>query len=230
MYKTIGILGGLSPESTIIYYRYLVEEYTRRFHDYGFPQVIIFSATFQRYIEWQEKGEWDKAAQDMINKMNSLEKAGADFALIASNTMHIVFDAVQKAVRLPMLNIVDVTAEAINKENIGKVALLGTKFTMSEPFYQQHLNALGINVITPPSHEQEKINHIIFTELCKGIIQKPSKNYLIELAYSLKEKGAHGLICGCTEIPLLLQEDDAPLKIFNTTLLHAEKALQLALQ
>jgi len=227
--KTIGILGGLSPESTITYYEYITREYVKRFGDYSYPEIIIYSVSFQEFMNWQKHGNWKAASKKMIQAMDKLAAAGADFGIIATNTMHIVFDEVSKGTKLPLISIVDSTVEAIKKEGLRKIGLLGTVFTMKEGFFKDKLARLGIEVLVPPEEDQLKINDIIFGELCRGKFLRESKHKFMQVIARLAAEGAEGIICGCTEIPLLISQEDCELKLFNTTTIHAQKALDFAL-
>ena len=149
MHRTIGILGGMSPESTAVYYEHITREYTARFGDYGYPEILIYSVNFQRYVDWQRQGRWDEAAKAMAEALERLRLAGADFGIIATNTMHIVFDEVRAAVQMPLLSIVDATAQAIRDAGLRSVGLLGTVFTMRERFFRDGLSRHGLEVLVP---------------------------------------------------------------------------------
>ncbi len=226
MHKKIGILGGLSPESTVTYYKYITRSYAERSRNYSFPEIIIYSVNFQKYVDWQNSGAWGEAAKDMIQAARALQRAGADFGIIATNTMHIVFDEMQAAVDIPFLHIIDATAEAIRAKNISRVGLLGTKFTMNEVFYVDRLIMNNIAVLVPDSVEQEKINRVIYEELVCGQVLDQSRRLFRKTIERLEDEGAQGIILGCTEIPMLLTERDSNLPLFNTTIIHAEKALE----
>jgi len=228
LHKKIGILGGLSPESTSIYYNHIIREYAKRYSNYNYPEIIIYSVNFQEFIDWQNQEKWDLAANKMIEVFNILEKAGADFGLIATNTMHIVLDKVQSEISIPILSIIESTAEIINQEKIKTIGLLGTIFTMSRDFYKQGLEKKGIATLVPENKEQELINKIIFQELTKGIITPQSKAEYIKIINKLKTRGAEGIVLGCTEIPLLVSGEDCTIRLYDTTRIHAEKALNFA--
>jgi aspartate racemase len=230
VYRKIGILGGMSPESTVTYYEEITRTYTKSHGDYGYPEILIYSVSFQRFVEWQRRADWQAAAREMARCLQTLKKAGADFGLIATNTMHIVFPEVQAAVDMPLLSIVDATASAITNSCMKKVGLLGTIFTMREPFYRDGLARHGINVIVPPDDAQERMNRVIFDELCRGEIRSASRDIFLQIVKALAEAGAEGIVLGCTEIPLLIGPGDSPLPLFNTTVLHARKALEYALE
>ena len=229
MHKKIGILGGLSPESTTIYYNHIIREYAKRYDDYNYPEIIIYSVNFQEFVDWQTLDRWDLAANKMINVFKILEKAGADFGLIATNTMHIVFDQVQSEISIPLLSIIESTAEAINNEGIQTVGLLGTIFTMSKDFYEQGLKKSGITTLVPQKEDQEFINRVIYEELTKGTIKPESKAGYLKIINKLGEAGAQGIVLGCTEIPLLLKKEDCSIRLYDTTRIHAEKALNYAI-
>jgi aspartate racemase len=228
-YKTIGILGGVSPESTITYYEHIVRTYRNRFGDHSYPEILIYSVSFQTIMDWQRKGMWDQIAEMIAKGIVRLNKGGADFGLIAANTMHFVFEKVQKRSPMPLISIIDATAERIKKANIKTVGLLGTAFTMSQDFYKQQLLASRINVVVPREKEQKYINRVIYEELVNGEVLPKSKEGFLKIIESLVDRGVQGVILGCTEIPLLVKDEDFPVKLFNTTEIHAEKALSYAI-
>jgi aspartate racemase len=228
--KKIGILGGMSPESTALYYEHITRTYTAEHGDYGYPEVLIYSVNFQRFVDWQRNGQWHEAAAEMAVALERLRLAGADFGLIATNTMHYVFDEVQQAVGMPLLSIVDATVEAIQDAGLRSVGLLGTMFTMRERFFLDGLERAGISPLVPEPRDQPQLHHVIFQELCRGEIRPESQRCFLNVAESLRRRGAEGIILGCTEIPLLLKPEHSDLPLFNTALLHADKALRVALQ
>ena len=228
MHKKIGIIGGMSPESTITYYQYITHQYTERYGDFAYPSVLIYSVSFQDYVDWPNAGRWDLVAKGLSEAAQHLEDAGADVILIATNTMHIVFDEVQKKVKTPMLNLLDVVGDAVQQKGIKKVALLGTRFTMESDFYSKALALKGIEVLVPDPEARAFVNRVIYEELVAGKILPQSKAGYIDIIKQLEENGAEGVILGCTEIPLLVNKDDTRLPIFDTTILHAEAALKFA--
>ena len=228
MHKRIGILGGISPESTVEYYRYITRNYTQRFGDYGYPEIIIYSVSFQPYVDWPNQERWDRVAQGLSQAAQSLQAAGADFILIAANTMHLVLDQVQASVHVPILSLLDVVAEAILARKIQTVGLLGTRFTMDKPLYRDSLARRGITVLVPEADDREVVNRVIYDELVAGKIRAESRAAYVEIIGKLARRGAQGIILGCTEIPLLVSEADAGLPLFDTTVLHAEAALNYA--
>ena len=228
--KRIGILGGMSPESTTLYYEHITRTYTAQHGDYGYPEILIYSVNFQKFVDWQRNGQWDAAAREMAGALERLRLAGADFGLVATNTMHFVFDEVQRAVRMPLLSIVDATAEAILGAGLQSVGLLGSVFTMRERFFLDVLERSGITALVPEPGEQLRVHEVIFQELCRGEIRPDSRRLFLEIIEGLRSRGAEGIVLGCTEIPLLLQPQHCDLPLFNTALLHAGKALRFAVQ
>jgi aspartate racemase len=229
MHKKIGILGGMSPESTIEYYQYITHRYTERFGDYGYPEIIIYSMSFQPYVDWPTNGEWDKVADGLGTAARKLQDAGADFIVIATNTMHMVVDEIRTHVDIPILSLLDVVADAIQAQGLDTIGLLGTAFTMRNTFYHRTLEPRGIQVITPDAADQAAINRVIYQELVAGKILPESRDGYLEIIDRLAAQGAQGMILGCTEIPLLVKQKDTPLPLFDTTILHAEAALAYAL-
>ena len=229
MHKTIGILGGMSPESTVEYYQYITRTYTERFGDYGYPEVIIYSVCFQPYVDWPREDRWDLVAQGLAEATRRLEAAGADFVVIATNTMHIVFDQVQAAAAVPLLSLLDAVGEAIQGQGITTVGLLGTRFTMEKPFYQDALAEKGITVLVPEADDRQYVNRVIYEELVAGQTRAESRAGFVAIAERLAARGAEGIILGCTEIPLLVSEADVRLPLFDTTTIHAEAALRYAI-
>ncbi len=229
MSKRIGILGGMSPESTTEYYEYITHTYTERFGDYGYPEIIIYSVSFQPYVDWPNADRWDLVAQGLGEAAQRLEAAGADFIVIATNTMHLVFDQVQASVNVPMLSLLDAVGEAILARGIKTVGLLGTKFTMEKTFYQDGLTRKGITVLTPNAGDREYVNCVIYDELVAGQIRDKSRAGLVAIIKKLAARGAEGVVLGCTEIPLLVSETDVGIPLFDTTTIHAQAALNYAL-
>jgi len=230
MHKKIGILGGMSPESTIAYYEYITRTYTERFGNYGYPEIIIYSVSFQPYIDWPQQERWDLVAQGLGEAARKLEAAGADFIVMATNTMHLVFDQVQASIQVPMLSLLDAVGEAILAGGIKKVGLLGTMYTMEKTFYQDALGRRGITVLVPDPKDRQYVNAVIYDELVAGHIRDESRAGLIAVMRRLAERGAQGVILGCTEIPMLVTATDAGMRLFDTTAIHAEAALRYAVE
>jgi aspartate racemase len=228
MHKRIGILGGMSPESTVAYYEYITRTYTERFGDYGYPEILIYSVSFQEYVDWPNLDRWDLVAKGLSQAGQKLIAAGADLILIATNTMHLVFDEVQARVEVPMLSLLDATAEAIMARGFHTVGLLGTRFTMEKGFYQDALARQGISTLVPTADDREYVHRVIYEELVAGQIHDESRAGYVAIIRKLVERGAEGVILGCTEIPLLVNEASAGIPLFDTTQIHAEAALNYA--
>ena len=229
MYKKIGILGGVSPESTIYYYEFITREYIRRIGNFSYPEIIIYSVTFQEFVDLSHQEQWDTLTQKIIEIFEKMKAVGADFGLIAANTLHVLFNKVNSRSPIPLISIIKATAETIKDENLSTVGLLGTKLTMSKDFYKKGLKKEGITSLVPEQEDQEIINKIIFDELTKGIIKSESKDKIIRIIERMKRKKVEGIILGCTELPLLIKEDDCDIRLFNTAQIHAEKALNYAI-
>ena len=230
MHKRIGILGGMSPESTVAYYEYITRTYTQRFGDYGYPEVLIYSVSFQPYVDWPNQDRWDLVADGLSQAAQKLVAAGADLILIATHTMHLVFDEVQARVEVPMLSLLDATAEAILARGFHTVGLLGTRFTMEKGFYQDALARQGISTLVPDADDREYVHRVIYDELVAGKIRDESRAGYVAVIRKLAERGAGGIILGCTEIPLLVDEASAGIPLFDTTQIHAEAALTYAIE
>lgn len=228
--KTIGILGGMTPESTVTYYETIIREYERLRGDYAFPQIIVYSVSFQKIVDLMNAGDWTGIESILKNKIDSLSAAGADMIVIATNTMHLLYDELQRHSPLPILSIIDAVAEIILEDDINTAGLLGTKFTMGKTFYQEGLARHGIQTLTPSSAQQEEINTIIFNELGKGLFTEESRRRYLEIIDDLHEKGAAGIVLGCTEIPLLIKPEHTSLPLYDTAAIHARKALVSALE
>ena len=227
--KTIGILGGLSPESTVYYYQYITRQYTERFGDHGYPEIMIYSVRFQDYIDWGNSNDWAAVEEDIVAKLNALDRAGAGFAVVATNTMHYLFDAVTARVEIPILSIVDAVRDDAVKHGLKTLGLLGTKITMTKDFYPKALAQAGIDTIVPDPADQEIIHEILFTELTNGILKNGSKKRYLDIIRTLAENGADGVILGCTEIPLLIKPEDVDIHVLDSSLIHADAALNYAL-
>ncbi len=228
MHKRIGILGGMSPESTVDYYLRITRHYVERFGDNDYPEIIIYSVRFQPYIDWPMENRWDLIGEGLAEAAMVLEKAGSDFLVIATNTMHIVIDEICSKIHIPVLNLLDVVGDAILAKDMKKVGLLGTKYSMEHGFYQTSLARKGIQVIVPEAEDRDYINTVIYSELVYGNIRDESRTGFLSIMDKLAANGAEGVILGCTEIPLLVHSKDTALPLFDTTTLHADAALNLA--
>jgi len=227
--KRIGILGGMGPEATILYYSYITGEYNKRFGDYAFPEIIIYSVKFQQFLDLFYEGKWETVSDEVLRGLDRLHRAGADFGIMATNTLHRVFEMIQKRSPLPLISIIDSVIEAIKSEKMQTVGLLATMFTMKEGFYVNRLRKEGIQTILPERKDQQRIQEIIVSELTIGRVERRSKETFLRIIDKFENRGAKGIILGCTEIPLLLHPEECNLRLFNSTLLHAESALRYAL-
>jgi len=228
MNKKIGIVGGLSPESTVSYYLYITRNYVERYDNYDYPEIIIYSVNLENYHKWRSIDRWDLIIDDLVSCLKKLKNAGADFGLIATNTMHKVFQQVADIVNLPLINIIDETAIKAKALELNTLGLLGTKYTMSDGFYQERLSQFDINALVPNSDQQEIIHKIIVDELVRGQFLKKSKDRYIEIIHDLVSRGANGIILGCTEIPLLIKKEDVDIQLLDTAAIHSEAALKAA--
>ncbi len=223
--KRIGILGGLGPESTIAYYSYITRTYYERFADYAYPEIIIYSLKFDDYI-----GKHYKMIPGAKAAIEALARAGADFVVAACNSIHVIYDELAPQLPIPWISIVEAAAEKIQAESLRKVALLGTVYTMSADFYPKGLAKYSIETITPDSDAQQKINEIIYGELVRAEVKDESREFVLKVIDELKQHGAEGIVLGCTELPFLITQDHTPLPVFDTTAIHAQKALDIALE
>lgn len=228
--KTIGLIGGMSWESTVTYYQIINETIKEQLGGLHSAKIILYSVEFSEIEEYQSRGEWDKAALVLTDVAKKLEQAGAEFILICTNTMHKVAPNIQREISIPILHIGDATAEQLEKHDMKKVALLGTKYTMTQDFLKERIQEKGIDVLIPDAKEIELINRIIFDELCLGQIKDSSRNEYVRIMNDLKEQGAQGVILGCAEIVLLIKQEDSPLPIYDTAEIHALAAAKKALE
>lgn len=228
MNKHIGILGGIGPESTMIYYRYVTREYSKRNGTLKYPEITIYSLKYQEVAFWLQEERWDFIVRTITDGLRVLHRAGADLGLIACNTLHVVFDEVQSESSIPLINIVNATAEAVEQEHMKTVGLLGTALTMNRDFYKKKLTEQNIDTIIPKEKDRRFVDRVIRRELVQGITRPESKKRFIEIAHDLASRGAEGVILGCTEIPLLINEEDCHVQLFDTALIHVKKALNFA--
>ena len=228
--KKIGLIGGMSWESSLEYYRLLNQLTKKELGEPHSAELIMYSVDFARFEEMQHKVQWDKMAVEMIDIARKLKATGAELLLICTNTMHKLAPAIENEVDIKLIHIADATGVAIISEGLDTVGLLGTNFTMTEDFYKERLNKkFNIEVLIPEAEEREVIHNTIYKELISGIIKEDSLEKFQKIIINLKEKGAEGVILGCTEIPLLVKEKDSSLPIFNTMEIHAKKAIEQAL-
>ena len=229
MYKRIGIIGGLSPESTVLYYQHIVRRYYELFNNHSYPEIIIYSVNFQKYIAWAYEEQWPTVVEALLDLLRRLQRAGADFAVIACNTLHVAFDQVQPRSPIPLLSIIDATAEKILNEGIDTVGLLGTSFTMEHKFYRDGLAQHGIRALIPNKASREYLDKIILDELSIGIVNPETRANVLTIIDGLINEGAKGIVLGCTEIPLIVNPNDCPLPTLDSTRLLAKAALRKAL-
>lgn len=229
--KTIGLIGGMSWESSLEYYRIMNEKVKKELGGLHSAQSLMYSVDFEQIKILQHEGKWDELTTIMIKAAQRLEKGGADMIVICTNTMHKMADEVQKNIHLPLLHIVDATAQAIKARNLKRIGLLGTKFTMEQDFYKERLiDKHGLSVVIPNDDDREIVHKIIYNELCVGNINDSSKKEYLRIIENLVADGAEGIILGCTEIPLLVKQRDVSVPIFDTTTLHAEFAVLEAIK
>ena len=222
--KTIGLIGGMSWESTVTYYKIINETVKEKLGGLHSAKCVLYSVDFQEIEECQASGNWEKSGEILGEAAYNLEKAGADFIVICTNTMHKVVNQIKEKISIPILHIAEMTAEKILEKGLKNTALLGTKYTMEQDFYKSKLIEKGINVIIPDKNDIEIINKVIYDELCLGIINSNSKKKFLEIVDKLRNKGAEGIILGCTEIGLLIKNEDTDVPLFDTAIIHAEQA------
>ncbi|MDO5054362.1 MAG: aspartate/glutamate racemase family protein [Pasteurella oralis] len=227
--KTLGIIGGMSPESTITYYNLINQLVNQAKGGNHSAPLVIVNVEFEQIVRLQKQGEWYRAGEILAAAAQKLTQIGVDGVLLATNTMHKVAPQIIQAIDVPFLHIIDATAKAINAKQINQIALLGTQFTMQDHFYRDLLLARGITPIVPNNEQQQEIHRIIFTELCIGKIKSESKQFYLDVIAELEKQGAQGVILGCTEIGLLINQQDATLPFFDTSILHAQKAAEFIL-
>lgn len=222
--KTIGLIGGMSWESTIIYYQIINQTVNQKLGGLHSAKCLLYSVDFDEIEKYQTNGEWEKSGDVLAQAAINLEKASADFLVICTNTMHKVAPQIRAKISIPILHIADVTADELEKHNIAKIALLGTKYTMTQDFYKKRLTDRGLEVIIPGEKDIEIVNSVIYEELCLGVISEKSRSEYIRIINELSERGAQGIILGCTEIGLLIKQTDVDTFLFDTTVIHATKA------
>ena len=229
--KTIGLIGGMSWESTANYYRDINERVKQRLGGLHSARILLYSVDFQEIERLQHQGRWDEAGEQLGDIARRLEGAGADVVALCTNTMHKVAPAIEAALRVPFLHIADPTAQAVKQAGIGRIGLLGTRFTMEEDFYRGRLvQRHGLDVIVPDAVERETVHRVIYDELCLGQVEERSRQAYRDIIAHLVERGAEGVILGCTEIAMLVSPADSPVPLFDTTQLHAVSAVDFALQ
>ena len=222
--KTIGMIGGMSWESTVTYYQVINEIIKENLGGFHSAKCLLYSVDFHEIEECLTSGNWERGAEILTDAARNLERGGADFIIICTNTLHKVADKIQERISIPILHIAEVTAEELKENHVDKVALLGTKYTMEQDFYKDRLISNGITVMIPKEQDRERINTIIFQELCLGIISDDSKKEYIRIIDDMMKQGARGIILGCTEIGMLIQQSDTTAPLFDTTVIHGKRA------
>lgn len=224
---TIGIIGGMSPESTATYYKHIVLRHETEFHDHSYPRIVIVSVSFQKYVTWQHEGNWNQITSELGMEFHRVAAAGADFAILATNTMHKVLPSIRSPI--PVLSILDAVSEYAQKSGIKSIGLTGTKFTMSDGFYAEELEHHGLGVLTPSAVQQETIHHVIYEELIFGKINPESIERFSEIAQDLSNKGAESILLACTELELLTREGSAGIRFVDSTRIHADAAWEASI-
>ena len=228
--KTIGLIGGMSAESTVTYYKVINSVVNQKLGGFHSAKCLLYSVDFDEIERCQMSGEWEKSGEILADAARRLQKGGADFLVLCTNTMHKVAHAIESAVSIPFLHIAEATARRVKDAGIGRVCLLGTAFTMEEGFYKDVLARNGIDVIVPDADDRKTVNDVIYGELCHGVIKDESRAKFVDIINKAAALGARGAILGCTEIGLLVGDDDITLPVFDTALIHAEEAALAALE
>jgi len=224
----IGLLGGMSWESTALYYRLVNEEVRDRLGGFHSARLVLGSVDFAEIEVLQASADWDAAGSVLAHEARMLQAAGADCIVLCTNTMHRVAEAIETAVDIPLIHLADVTATAVARAGVGRVALLGTRFTMEQPFYLDRLRAHGLEVLVPQDEDRALVHDVIYDELVRGVVREQSRAAYVDVVERLVEHGAQGVILGCTEIELLLRPSDVDVPVFATTALHARAAVEFA--
>ena len=228
--KTIGLLGGMSWESTVTYYRIINETVKEKLGGLHSAKIVMYSVDFAEIEACQANGDWEKSGRILSDAAAALEKAGANFIVICTNTMHKTAPAIQARISVPILHIADATAEALIRNGIKRVGLLGTKYTLTQDFYKDRIAAKGLDVLVPEPAQIERVNAVIYDELCLGIVSEKSKKEYLRIIADLKSRGAEAVILGCTEIGLLISQEDSDIPVFDTAKIHAQLAAQKAVE
>ena len=228
--KTIGLLGGMSWESTVEYYRLINEGIKSKLGGLHSAQIAMYSVDFEPIEQLQKSGDWESSGEILADAAKKIESAGADFLLICTNTMHKVAQQIEAAIQIPLIHIADATAEELIKNNMQSVGLLGTVFTMEQDFYKGRLqDKFGLNVVIPEKADREIVHKVIYQELCLGNVQTDSRNEYLRIIKDLSEQGAQAVVLGCTEIGILVKQSDTEIKLLDTTAIHAQKAVEMAI-
>ncbi len=227
--KTMGLIGGMSWESTQVYYRRINQAVNRRLGGLHSARLILNSVDFAEIESLQRRDQWSAAADCLSEAARSVERAGADFVVLCTNTMHRIAPEIEQALTIPLLHIADTTASELKRQGVSRVGLLGTRFTMEQPFYRERLMASGVDVLLPEPQQRALVHDVIYQELCQGRFRETSKTAYLDIVSSMAAAGAQGVVLGCTEIGLLIDASDTDVPLFDTTVLHAEAAVRYAL-
>lgn len=229
--KTIGLIGGMSWESSLLYYRLINQDIKQRLGGLHSAQLLMYSVDFAPIEQLQHEGDWDGATKILIDAARRLEAGGADFFLIGTNTMHQVADAVAAAVGIPLLHIADATGEVLQQDHVRRIGLLGTAFTMELGFYRDRIEQqYGIDVVVPEMHDRQMVHDIIYQELCQGQVDAESREVYLAIIDRLRAQQIDGVILGCTEIGMLLDSRHTDIRLYDTTAIHAQQAVDYALR
>jgi aspartate racemase len=224
---TIGIVGGMSPESTVTYYRHIVDRHESEFHDHGYPRIVIASVSFQRFINWQHEQNWSRIASELEVEFQKVAAAGANFIILATNTMHKVLPSIRSPI--PVLSIIDAVSRYARIKGVRSIGLTGTKFTMSDGFYAEALERRGLKVLTPGASQQEIIHRIIYDELIFGRVNPKSVEEFFRIAQDLSGEGAESILLGCTELELLTRTNSVGIEFIDSTQVHADAAWEISI-
>ena len=229
--KPIGIIGGLGPESTVDYYKEIIAAFNARYDEMAYPEVIIYSVNIDEFMKFVETKNWPGLSEWLLEKISSIHRAGAQFAVIASNTPHIVFDEIKSKSPIPLLSIVEETCNKAQEMDLKNVGLMGTKLTMEADFYKKPFISKGMSVVVPSEKEQQFIHHKLFSEIELGIFKDSTREELLAIAKRMvDEEGVDALILGCTELPLILTQSKYGIPFLNTTAIHCESIIKYCLQ
>ena len=227
--KTAGLIGGMSWESTQTYYRLINQGVKQRLGGLHSARLVLYSVDFAEIEALQHQGDWAATARILSEAARSVEAAGAEFLVLCTNTMHKVAAEIEQSVNIPLLHIADATAGVLQADGVTCVGLLGTSFTMEQNCYRERLEARGIQVLVPDATQRERVHRVIYDELCRGEVRDESRAAYLEIVASLADSGAQGVILGCTEIGLLIQQSDTPVRLYDTAVIHVEQVVEAAL-
>jgi aspartate racemase len=227
--KVIGMIGGVSWESTLLYYQLINKAVREELGGLNSALLLISSINYAPIVQLEQRGAWDKVGSEIARVAKTLEEGGADFIILCCNTLHKVTPEIEASISIPFLHIADAAARLLVQAKIQRVGLLGTRFTMEDGFYASRLEGFGLSVLVPPSREFQRMDEIIYDELCQGKVVAKSKAELIRMIRELKEQGAQAVLLGCTELGMIVEQKESPIPVFDTTLLHAQEAVKRSL-